>query len=306
MNKNIGKPVGMKIMAFAILLLTSMIWGFAFVAQRVGSESLGAFSFNGIRFALGAVSLIPVALLFEGEQLERKKLKNTALVSLAAGTVLFIASALQQFGIEITQSAGRSGFITGLYTVLVPIISFVIYRQKNNIGVWMGAFVAVIGLFLLSVNENFSVGVGDLVLLIGAFFWAAHILVIDRFVNNISPLCFSMMQFAVCAALNLIAAFFFEEITVAAVKTALYPLLYGGLCSVGIAYTLQTIGQKYSDPTFAAIIFSTESVFSAIGGALILKEEMLPRGYLGCLLIFVGIILSQITFGKKKKVDSQK
>ena len=170
----------------------------------------------------------------------------------------------------------------------------------------MGAFVAVIGLFLLSVNENFSVGVGDLVLLIGAFFWAAHILVIDRFVNNISPLCFSMMQFAVCAALNLIAAFFFEEITVAAVKTALYPLLYGGLCSVGIAYTLQTIGQKYSDPTFAAIIFSTESVFSAIGGALILKEEMLPRGYLGCLLIFVGIILSQITFGKKKKVDSQK
>ena len=293
-------------MAFAILLLTSMIWGFAFVAQRVGSESLGAFSFNGIRFALGAVSLIPVALLFEGEQLERKKLKNTALVSLAAGTVLFIASALQQFGIEITQSAGRSGFITGLYTVLVPIISFVIYRQKNNIGVWMGAFVAVIGLFLLSVNENFSVGVGDLVLLIGAFFWAAHILVIDRFVNNISPLCFSMMQFAVCAALNLIAAFFFEEITVAAVKTALYPLLYGGLCSVGIAYTLQTIGQKYSDPTFAAIIFSTESVFSAIGGALILKEEMLPRGYLGCLLIFVGIILSQITFGKKKKVDSQK
>lgn len=301
MNKNIGKPVGMKIMAFAILLLTSMIWGFAFVAQRVGSESLGAFSFNGIRFALGAVSLIPVALLFEGEQLERKKLKNTALVSLAAGTVLFIASALQQFGIEITQSAGRSGFITGLYTVLVPIISFVIYRQKNNIGVWMGAFVAVIGLFLLSVNENFSVGVGDLVLLIGAFFWAAHILVIDRFVNNISPLCFSMMQFAVCAALNLIAAFFFEEITVAAVKTALYPLLYGGLCSVGIAYTLQTIGQKYSDPTFAAIIFSTESVFSAIGGALILKEEMLPRGYLGCLLIFVGIILSQITFGKKKE-----
>jgi len=306
MNKNIGKPVGMKIMAFAILLLTSMIWGFAFVAQRVGSESLGAFSFNGIRFALGAVSLIPVALLFEGEQLERKKLKNTVLVSLAAGTVLFIASALQQFGIEITQSAGRSGFITGLYTVLVPIISFVIYRQKNNIGVWMGAFVAVIGLFLLSVNENFSVGVGDLVLLIGAFFWAAHILVIDRFVNNISPLCFSMMQFAVCAALNLIAAFFFEEITVAAVKTALYPLLYGGLCSVGIAYTLQTIGQKYSDPTFAAIIFSTESVFSAIGGALILKEKMLPRGYLGCLLIFVGIILSQITFGKKKKVDSQK
>jgi drug/metabolite transporter (DMT)-like permease len=243
-------------------------------------------------------------MIFERRQLNRQKLKNAALASIVAGTVLFIASALQQFGIEITQSAGKSGFITGLYTVLVPVISFVIYRQKKNIGVWLGAIVAVIGLFLLSINESLAFGVGDLVLLIGAFFWAAHILVIDRFVNNISPLCFSMMQFAVCAALNLIAAFAFEEITMTAIENALGPLLYGGLCSVGIAYTLQTIGQKSADPAFAAIIFSTESVFSAIGGALILNEKMLPRGYLGCLLIFNGVIVSQITFGKKKNKKS--
>ena len=284
-----------------MLVLTAMIWGFAFVAQRVGAESVGTFVFNGLRFALGALSLIPVVLIFEQEKFDKIKFKKTLIAAVVCGTVLFIASALQQYGIELTGSAGKAGFITGLYTVLVPIIAFIIYKQKNSIGVWIGATLAVVGLFLLSVNESFTVEFGDIMLLIGAFFWAGHILVIDKMVGGVSPLKFAMLQFAVCAALNLIFAVFFDTFDFEAIKTATVPLLYGGLGSVGVAYTLQIIGQKNSDSTFAAIIFSLESVFSAIGGALILDEEMSARGYIGCVLIFGGIILSQLKFGKKKE-----
>ncbi len=296
MNKNNPK---MKIISAFMLIFTAMIWGFAFVAQRVGAESLGAFYFNGIRFALGALSLVPVILIFEREKFDKAKLKRTIFAACIGGVVLFIAAALQQFGIEITKSAGKSGFITGLYTVLVPIISFVIYKKKSSIGVWIGAILAVSGLFLLSVNESFSIGIGDAVLFIGAIFWAVHILVVDRFIGEISPLKFASIQFAVCAILNLICAVLFESFDIEAIKAALIPLLYGGLASVGVAYTLQIIAQKYTDPSLAAIVFSLESVFSAIGGAIILHEKMTGRGYVGCVLIFAGIILSQLKFGKK-------
>ena len=301
MNNTVKKDSKKKILSALMLVFTAMIWGFAFVAQRVGAESVGAFVFNGLRFALGAVSLIPVYLIFEREKFNKEKFKKTLIAALVCGTVLFIASALQQYGIELTKSAGKAGFITGLYTVLVPIIAFIIYKQKNSIGVWIGAVLAVSGLFLLSVNERFTVEFGDVLLLIGAFFWAAHILVIDKFIGGVSPLRFASLQFAVCAALNLIFAIFFDTFDLGAIMTALVPLLYGGLGSVGVAYTLQIIGQKNSEPTTAAIIFSLESVFSAIGGATILGEEMSARGYIGCGLIFGGIILSQLKFGKKKE-----
>ena len=289
------------ILSSGLLVLTAMIWGFAFVSQKVGAESVGTFVFNGLRFAMGAVSLIPVFLLFERERFDKEKFKRTVIASIICGVVLFIASALQQYGIELTKSAGKAGFITGLYTVLVPVISFIIYKKKNGIAVWVGAILAVTGLFLLSVGEGFSVEVGDLYLLIGAFFWAGHILVIDKFIGGVSPLRFASLQFAVCAALNLIAALFFDTFDATAIETALIPLLYGGLASVGIAYTLQIFGQKNCDPSTAAIIFSLESVFSAIGGAIILGETMTGRGYFGCVLIFIGIILSQIKFGKGKR-----
>lgn len=292
-----------KIISAIMLVVTAMIWGFAFVAQRVGAESVGTFVFNGIRFALGAVSLIPVYLVFEKEKFNKEKFKRTLIAAVVCGTVLFIASALQQYGIELTKSAGKAGFITGLYTVLVPIIAFIIYKQKNSVGVWIGAILAVSGLFLLSVNESFTVEFGDILLLIGAFFWAAHILVIDKFIGGISPLRFASMQFAVCAVLNLVFAIFFDTFDINAIMIAFVPLLYGGLASVGIAYTLQIIAQKNSDPTAAAIIFSLESVFSAIGGAIVLGEEMNVRGYVGCVLIFGGIILSQLKFGKKKEKE---
>ncbi|MBR2953982.1 MAG: DMT family transporter [Clostridia bacterium] len=285
-----------------LLFLTAIIWGFAFVAQRVGAEFVGAFTFNGVRFMLGACSLIPVILLFEREKIDLKLLKNNVLPGILAGVVLFIASTLQQYGVEITQSAGKAGFLTGLYTVLVPLIRFVM-GKKTSVLTFIGAVFAVTGLFFLCMTgDEISFGVGDVVLIIGAFFWAGHILVVDKFVHTTSPLKFSLIQFVICGILSLVFAFVLEDIEFSAIKSAGIPILYGGIMSVGVAYTCQILGQKESDPTFASIVFSTESVFSAIGGALLLNEIMSGRGYLGCVLIFIGIILSQLNLDSITKL----
>lgn len=293
-----------KIKSTILLFLTAIIWGFAFVAQRVGAEFVGAFTFNGIRFLLGFLSLIPVILIFEKDKFNLESLKKTLLPGLLAGIVLFIASTLQQYGVEITQSAGKAGFLTGLYTVLVPLIRFVM-GKKTSAFTFLGAIFALAGLFFLCMTGNdISFSLGDIVLIIGAFFWAGHILVVDKHVNNISPLKFSLVQFFVCGVLSIIFALILEDINFAAVKSAGIPILYGGLMSVGVAYTCQILGQRDADPTFASIVFSTESVFSAIGGAIILNEVMSGRGYLGCVLIFIGIVLSQLNtnlFKKKAK-----
>lgn len=277
-----------------LLFLTAIIWGFAFVAQRVGAEFVGAFTFNGIRFILGSLSLIPVIMIFEKEKFDKNKFKKTLLTAVLAGVVLFIASTLQQFGIVYTGSAGKAGFLTGLYIVLVPLIRF-IGGKKTSVLTFIGAIFAVAGLFFLCITgDKLTFGVGDIVLIIGAFFWAGHILIVDKFVNNVSTLKFSMIQFLVCGLLSMAFAIGTENIELSAIKSAGIPILYGGLMSVGVAYTCQILGQKDADPTFASIVFSTESVFSAIGGAIILNEIMSSRGYLGCVLIFIGIILSQL------------
>ena len=293
-KNNARKAVAGKTVSIALLLLTAIIWGFAFVAQRVGAESLGPFSFNGIRFALGAISLIPVVLIFEKQKADGSTRRNTVLYGSLAGGILFAASALQQYGITITQSAGRAGFITGLYTVLVPLIAFVLFRQKNSVFVWIGALLAVLGLFLICVNDSVVFGLGDVILLAGAFLWAAHILMVDRVVDKVQSLRFAMVQFAVCSALNWLFVPLLETLSVAAIEKALWPILYGGFMSVGVAYTLQIIGQHRVHPTLAAILLSTESVFSVVGGALFLNETMTLRGYIGCVLIFAGIVLSQL------------
>lgn len=284
-----------------LLFLTAIIWGFAFVAQRVGAEFVGAFTFNGIRFLLGSLSLIPVIAIFEREKFDKSKFVKTLIPSIIAGVILFIASTLQQLGVEWTGSAGKAGFLTGLYIVLVPVIRFFM-GKKTSILTFFGAMFALAGLFFLCMTgDEMSFGKGDIVLIIGAFFWAAHILVVDKHVNNISPLKFSMMQFFVCGFLSIIFALSTETIELSAIKSAGIPILYGGLMSVGVAYTCQILGQKDADPTFASIVFSTESVFSAVGGAIILNEIMSGRGYLGCILIFIGIILSQLNFDSLTK-----
>ncbi|MBR5191037.1 MAG: DMT family transporter [Clostridia bacterium] len=285
-----------------LLFLTAIIWGFAFVAQRVGAEFVGAFTFNGIRFLLGSLSLIPVILIFEREKFDKSKFIKTLIPSILAGVILFVASTLQQLGVEWTGSAGKAGFLTGLYIVLVPIIRF-LGGKKTSILTFFGAMFALVGLFFLCMTGNeLTFGKGDIVLIIGALFWAAHILVVDKYVNDISPLKFSMMQFLVCGVLSIISAMCTETIELSAIKSAGIPILYGGLMSVGVAYTCQILGQKDADPTFASIVFSTESVFSAIGGAIILNEIMSGRGYVGCVLIFIGIILSQLNVESLRKL----
>ena len=235
-------------------------------------------------------------MIFEKERKDPEKLKYTIKWGIVVGLILFIASSLQQFGINITQSAGKSGFITGLYTVLVPLIGFVFFKYKTNIFTWVGAALAVVGLFLLSFTSGVSpVGIGDVVLLIGSVFWAMHIIVIDKVGGGASSIKFSMTQFLTSSVCCFLFALLTKEtITFEAVRLAGTSILYAGIMSSGVAYTFQVIGQKHVEPSLAAIICSSEALFSAVGGALLLGESMSMRSYIGCALMFAGIIVSQL------------
>jgi drug/metabolite transporter (DMT)-like permease len=288
-----------------ILLLTAAIWGFAFVAQRVGMEHMGAFTFNGIRFALGSVSLLPVIYFFgrksDSDNHDEEKIdadfKTTLKAGMIAGTILFIAASLQQFGLIYT-TAAKAGFITSLYIVLVPILG-IFLKQKTHYTTWIGAIVAVIGLYFLSINENFTIEFGDFLEIIGAFFWAAHIQVIGKFVEKIDAIKLSSVQFATCSLLSLITAFIFEDVNLSGISNALVPLLYGGIMSAGVAYTLQAVGQKFAKPSHAAIALSMEAVFAAIGGILLLSETLPLKGYLGSALMLAGMLITQTENIKK-------
>ena len=283
-----------------------MIWGFAFVAQVEGMEYIGSFTLNGTRFVLGVVSLLPVVLFFERGRTGKEERKKTVRASLMAGVALFCASSLQQLGIEYTGSAGVAGFITGLYIVLVPIASFLIFKYKTGLNVWIGAICAVIGLFLLcyTPGEGLSFGIGELLLLIGSLFWTAHIIIIDRVAKDIRPLHFAWGQFFVCATLSVIAMFAFETPSLPAIFEAKWAIIYCGVLSVGVAYTLQVIAQRRADPTFATIVMSTESAFSAIGGVIFGIDSISAIGYTGCALIFAGIMISQIKLKRKKSAEA--
>lgn len=286
------------LLASCLLTVTAVIWGFAFVAQVLGSQYLAPFSFNGIRFVIGSVSLVPVIFIFERDFSDKQKLKKTLLSGMLAGCALCIASALQQFGAEITQSAGVSGFITGLYMIMTPIAYLLVFKKKTSFIVWIAALISVVGLFMLCLGEEgLHIGKGELLLFAGTFFWTAHIIIIDRVVDGVSPIKFSAVQFLTCGILNIIVMIPLEgaSLSLENVINALPALLYCGIFSAGVAYTLQVVGQKYSsNPTNAAIILSTESLFSAVGGAIFGTDKIPFIGYVGCALIFFGIILSQL------------
>lgn len=309
-----------KVKSTIFLFITAAVWGFAFVAQKFGAEHLGKYAFNGTRFLLGAVSLIPVILIFEGFadfRASKKLVGKTMFAAVVAGIVLFAASTLQQMGIEITGNAGKVGFITALYTVLVPLFNLIIFRKKAGRMTWVGIAVAVVGFYLLSIgkplfvaadnavgfafNSEISIGYGDLITLIGSVFWAFHIITIDRFAREIPSLKFACIQFFVCAALCFVGAAFRESFTWGDITATAIPILYCGIGSVGVAYTCQILGQKDADPSLAAIICSSEAVFSAIGGALILNEVMTAAGYVGCALIFAGMVVTQLPDRKNAK-----
>jgi Permeases of the drug/metabolite transporter (DMT) superfamily len=225
-----------------LLLLTAAIWGLAFVAQRVGMDYIGPFTFNAVRFLLGSISLAPVIRIFYSNKSDRKIDKRVIKYGIIAGSFLFAGSSLQQVGLLYT-TAAKAGFITSLYIILVPIIGIFI-GQKTSKNIWIGAIIAVIGLYLLSVKEDLSIGFGDLLQLIGAFFWAMHIILIGEFSNKVNPLRLSQIQFATCSLLAFIAALLFENIEVTSIFKAYAPILYGGILSVGVAYTLQVVAQK--------------------------------------------------------------
>jgi len=282
----------------AILLVTALIWGFAFVAQRAGMVYVEPFTFNGVRFALGSLSLVPLLVVQRSKSnrsgnAQPKANNRTALMGgVLAGSVLFVAASLQQIGLVYT-TAGKAGFITGLYVVIVPLLGLFL-KHRPSVATWIGAVLAAIGLYFLSVTELFTIDPGDFLEILGAFFWAAHVLIIGSFSPRIAAVQLAFMQFAICSLLSLAAAALTETIVLSKIVEAAIPIIYGGFFSVGVAYTLQVVGQKGAQAAHAAIILSLETVFAALGGWLILSETLSTRGLIGCALMFAAMLLSQI------------
>ena len=292
-----------------ILLLTAIIWGLAFVAQRAGMENIGPFAFNGIRFALGSLSLMP--LLFFKRNFTRPKAAKIEKSfiwegGILCGLLLFAGSSFQQVGIVYT-TAGNAGFITGLYVILVPVLGL-FWHHKVSIQTWIGAIIAMAGLYFLSVRQSMSFALGDALVFVSAFFFAGHVLMIGKYAPKTNIIKLSMIQFGVAALLSLVISIFFETTTLENIRLATIPILYGGIMSVGVAYTLQVYGQKKTNPSHAAIILSMESLFAAIGGILILHEPLTFPIAMGGVLMLSGVMLSQLRFknGLLRKLGLQK
>jgi drug/metabolite transporter (DMT)-like permease len=288
----------------SLLFITAAIWGFAFVAQRVGMEYLGPFTFNAARFILGSLSLLPLVFISRGQRPPSQNIqpqpdkKLVIFGGFSAGFMLFMGMSLQQIGLVYT-TAGKAGFITSLYVVIVPILAL-FWKQSTNAGTWIGATLAVIGLYFLSVTEKFAIEFGDLLVFFCAFFWAGQVLVISWLSPRIQSVKLAFTQFAVCAALSLIAAVIFEDISWKALVRSAWPILYNGILSSGVAFTFQIMAQRHTHPAHASIIMSLEAVFAAIGGWLLLNETLSARGLLGCGLMLCGMLLSQLWDAGKK------
>ncbi len=285
----------------AMLLLAALIWGAAFVAQRTGMEYVGPFTFNGIRTLLGALALVPVIVLMnrqqkgQGEsspaQMAREK-RNLLIGGSLCGIILFVASSLQQYGLVYT-TAGKAGFITALYIVFVPLCGLFLKRKIRPL-LWLCVGLATLGLYLLSVQEGFAINSGDLLVLASAFAFTAHILVIDHFSPQTDGVKMSCLQFLVCGVLSLPFMLAFETVNWSDIKACWLPIAYAGILSCGVAYTLQIIAQKRTEPTIASLLLSLESAFALLAGMVILHEQVSSREAVGCLIMFAAIILAQL------------
>ncbi len=284
-----------KPLSIIILFLTACIWGFAFVAQA--KSDLGVLWFNGIRFIIGSASLLPVILIFERGRPDRAYLKKLFAWAVPAGLALFAASTVQMWGISLSKSSGKAGFITGFYMVLVPLYSAVLFGKKLRFRSMAGAVVALAGLFMVSFSNGLERFVaGDLIVLAATLFWPVHILILDRVPSDVKPFGFSAVQFAVVGIICLALAPLLEsgtEVNAATLGENLWPILYCGVLSSGVAYTGQAVGQRGCEPGLASIIMCTESVFAALGGALFMREDLGWIGYAGCALILAGILIVQ-------------
>lgn len=280
--------------AHVLLLLAAAIWGLAFVAQRVGMRYLEPLTFNGVRFGLGALVLLP-GIWWTRRRLggrTRAPLRQVLRGGVIAGVVLFAGTTLQQYGVVLT-TAGKAGFITSLYVVLVPVMSLAVGQRVSRM-VWLGVAVSLGGLYLLSARGLTCLAPGDGLVLCGAFFWAVHVLVIGRLARECPALELAAMQFLVVSVLSLAGAGVLETPDWSDIKAAAEPILYAGVLSVGVAYTLQVIGQKQAHPAPAALILSLEAVFAAVGGGLLLGEVLSGRALTGCVLMLAGVCLAQL------------
>ena len=277
--------------ANGLLLFASFIWGMGFIAQSLGASGMGPFSFNALRFALGGLSLLAaLPLIRRFEPAVPGGVKELVLAGLAAGAALFAGSSLQTAGLLYTLP-GKAGFITGLYVVIVPLLGL-FWRQKTGPLVWLGCALAVVGLYFLSVSGDFRLSFGDALILAGAFCWAVHVQIIGYFSRRVDPIRIAVVQFLVTAALSLAAGLFFERPSAAAVIATLPAVLFGGLLSVGVAFTLQVVGQKDTHPGHAALIMVSEAMFAVLGGWLVMGERLGARELAGCGLMLAGMLLA--------------
>lgn len=286
----------------ALLLLTACIWGVAFVAQSVGMEYVGPFTFNFVRSILGGLVLIPCIFFLKREKKakaekvseEEKKAQRKTLLAggICCGVALCLASNFQQIGIQYT-TVGKAGFITACYIVIVPVIGLFM-KKKCSPMIWLSVLLAVVGLYLLCINEQFSIGYGDILVFVCAILFSVHILIVDYFSPKVDGVKMSCIQFLVCGLLSGIAMLFAEQPQLSAVLLAWKPIAYAGIMSCGVGYTLQIVGQKGMDPTIASLILSLESCISVLAGWLLLGQTLSKREGLGCVAMFAAIILAQL------------
>ena len=285
-----------KLRSDIILVLAAVIWGFAFVAQRVGMEYVGPFTFNGVRFSLGTLVLLPFILFKTRFSQQQPSIKVNSLKKftgvILTGLLLFTGVALQQIGLKTT-SAGKAGFITGLYVVFVPIVG-IFFKHRTTLNTWLGVIFSATGLYLLTVKSGLRIEHGDLLIFLCAIVFTFHVLMIGWLSPKMNPFHLAIVQFAICAILNIIIAVVIEPIYLLNIANASIPILYGGIFSVGIAYTLQVIAQKNAHPAYASIILSMEAVFATLGGCIILHEQFTSKSFIGCILMLTGMVIVQL------------
>ena len=283
-----------------LLLLTATIWGVAFVAQSVSMDYIGGFTFNAVRNLIGALTLLPVIKVLDKTRSEAEKKcessasgRKTLLIGgICCGIMLCLAGNFQQFGIKYT-TVGKAGFITACYIIIVPIIG-IFLKKKCSPFIWTAVVMALIGLYLLCITDGFSIGLGDVLVLVCAFLFSLHILVIDYFSPKADGVKLSCIQFLVCGILSMIPALVLEHPQISSILTAWLPILYAGIMSCGVAYTLQIVGQKNVNPTVASLILSLESCISVLAGWVILGQKLSAKELLGCVIMFAAIILAQL------------
>lgn len=290
-----------KLLGNILLLITTAIWGTAFAFQRMGMDSIEPSTFNAARMFLAAVAVTPLIAL--GRKKDKTDSvafrKNTIIGGILCGLCLAGATIFQQVGMVQT-SAGKAGFITAMYMLLVPVINLILFRRKSPVVVWIAVAIGIAGMYLLCINEGFSLSKGDALVSVCALIFSFHIICTDHYVQNANPVGMAVIQFYVAAMVSGIVAAFTETPSWADVGNAIIPILYCGLASGAIGYTLQIVAQKFTDPAVASLLMSLEAVFAVIGGTLILGEKMSTREAIGCIVMFIAVILAQIPAKKKE------